>query len=102
MTCKAHYAKIIVSAVLGIAALGWVVMTLWNWLSPSLFTDGREIGYAQAMGVLVLSKILFGGFHHHPGAGCWHHRHWEQMTEDELQSGMHSCCGSRKHDKSNT
>jgi len=53
--------------VVGIAALGWVVMALWNWLIPSLFIGAKEIGYVQAMGLLLLSKILFGGFRGH---GC--------------------------------
>ena len=39
------------------ALAGWVVMTLWNWLIPALFT-GPVIGFWQALGILVLSKIL--------------------------------------------
>ncbi|MEJ1959368.1 MAG: hypothetical protein WDM70_08010 [Nitrosomonadales bacterium] len=62
--------KIGLLVILGIAALGWVVMALWNWLIPTLFFGGKEIGYVQAMGVLLLSKILFGGFRH-GGHGHW-------------------------------
>jgi hypothetical protein len=40
---------------------GYVVMLLWNWLMPTLFGLGT-IGFWQAVGVLVLVKLLFGGF----------------------------------------
>ncbi|MFT6370234.1 MAG: hypothetical protein ACJAWH_001317 [Maribacter sp.] len=45
---------------IGIAFLvGFLVMRLWNWLMPELF-DLPLIGYWQAVGVLVLAKIIFG------------------------------------------
>jgi len=36
-------------------------MNLWNWLVPELF-HGPVITFWQTAGLLVLSKILFGGF----------------------------------------
>jgi len=45
----------------GIAA---VVMWLWNSLLPEILGI-KTITYWQAMGILILSKILFGGF-----SGC--------------------------------
>lgn len=48
---------------LGIAAVflfTFVVMWLWNTLVPELF-NGPVLGYWQALGLLVLSKILFSG-----------------------------------------
>jgi len=68
----------------GIAALGLLVMLLWNWLMPELFAGARQIGYFQALGVLLLSKILFGGCHAH---GRWKERrqHWESMTPEERE-----------------
>lgn len=39
--------------------IGFLVMNLWNWLMPSIF-GLPMIGYWQAIGVLVLAKILFG------------------------------------------
>jgi hypothetical protein len=49
---------------------GWLVMLLWNWLMPSLFSL-TTISYWQGFGIVLLSKLLFGGFHtpahgHHP------------------------------------
>lgn len=106
MNCKMKCWKIGVLVVVGVAALGWVVMALWNWLIPVLFEGGKQIDYVQAMGVLLLSKILFGGFRGHCGHhGRWHRQRWEQMTPEErekFQLGMRGCCGSSKakHDNS--
>ena len=66
----------------GIAALalvlGFVVMSLWNALLPELF-GWHTITFWQALGLLVLSRILFGGFkgrhkghHMHEGMHRWH------------------------------
>lgn len=102
MSCKPRCGKFILLAVLGIAALGWAVMALWNWLAPALFLGAKEINYLQAMGLLVLSKILFGGFRCHGG---WHGRCYpsrlDQMTPEErekFKSGMRCCFGKRKEE----
>jgi hypothetical protein len=42
---------------------GEVVRLLWNWLLPPLF-DWRPITFWQALGLLALTRILFGGFGH--------------------------------------
>ena len=39
---------------------GEIVLHLWNWLLPPLF-GVRQITFWQALGILVLSRILFGG-----------------------------------------
>ncbi|MBK6526662.1 MAG: hypothetical protein IPG07_14625 [Crocinitomicaceae bacterium] len=41
-------------------AMTAVVMLLWNWLMPTLF-GLTIITFWQALGILILSKILFGG-----------------------------------------
>lgn len=38
----------------------WGVMTLWNWLIPSLF-NGPVLTYWQTAGLFLLSKILLTG-----------------------------------------
>ncbi len=43
-----------------IAIGGGVVMLLWNWLLPPLF-GWRAITFWQALGILLLCRILFGG-----------------------------------------
>jgi hypothetical protein len=51
-------------ALLGMAAFllagGELVKLLWNWLLPSLFGFPR-LRFAQALGLLALARILFGG-----------------------------------------
>lgn len=42
-------------------ALTGLVMLLWNCILPDVI-GVKEINYWQAMGILILSKILFGGF----------------------------------------
>ena len=87
---------------IGIAALGYVVMLLWNWLLPSLFDGAHEIGYLQALGVLVLTRILFGGLRRHGCHGRWHGHRWAHMTPEErekFQAGMGGCgCGGKCKD----
>jgi hypothetical protein len=82
MHCKRKFWKILVFIIAGVAALGFVVMSLWNWLIPSLFSGAHQIDYLQALGLFVLCKILFGGFR---GRGGCHDRRqrWEQMSEEE-------------------
>jgi hypothetical protein len=50
--------------------LGIVVQMLWNWLMPDIF-GLKEISYWQAVGLLFLGKLLFGGFGHR---GSHHHK----------------------------
>ena len=47
-----------------IAIGGEVVLHLWNWLLPTLF-GWRQITFWQAVGVLALCRILFGGLGGH-------------------------------------
>jgi hypothetical protein len=101
---KKRWIWIIFLAPLGIAIFiaigGEVVLQLWNWLLPSLF-GWRQITFWQAVGLLVLCRILFGGV-----SGRGFHRsnyrrrlneRWEQMTpeeRDKLRESMRSRCGS--------
>lgn len=50
-----------------LAAGAAVVMLLWNWLIPAI-VGWSAIGFWQAAGLLVLCKILFGGFGKFGGA----------------------------------
>lgn len=54
--------------VIAIAAMSLAVMYLWNWLAPTVFKL-PTIKFKHALGLLVLSKLLFGGF------GGWHGGH---------------------------
>lgn len=79
---------IAIMGVLAIGLLGFVVMSLWNWLVPALF-GMKAISYWQAMGLLILSRILLGGFHRHHRLN-FHNRQrmferWEKMTPEERE-----------------
>lgn len=52
----------------GLLALGAVVMLLWNSILPEV-AGFKTISYGQALGLLVLCRILFGGFHFGRGRG---------------------------------
>jgi hypothetical protein len=58
-----------IAIVAGVFIFGSVVMLLWNALLPAVF-GFKVITFWQALGLLVLSKILFGGFR----GGHGHHR----------------------------
>jgi len=91
--------KVALIAAVAVTVFGFVVMSLWNWLAPAVF-GLRTITFWQALGMLILSKILLGGFHARPGhGGHWRRRmndRWQQMTPEERETfrqGMFSRCG---------
>ena len=51
---------VILGLLLFVAIRGTVVQQLWNWLLPALF-GWRQITFWQALGMLALCRILFGG-----------------------------------------
>ncbi len=97
-SCGSRCCRFLAWAVIGLGVGGYVVMLLWNWLIPVIF-GWKAIGFVQAIGLLLLSRILFGGFHGRCGHG---HRYMaarlEAMTPEErekFQAGMKSkwwCC----------
>ena len=73
-------------AVLFCFVLGNIVMFLWNAILPDL-VGVKQINMWQAIGLFVLSRILFGGFkgrsHHRGGkAKKWKNK-WMQMDDSE-------------------
>ena len=93
-------APVAIVGILVFIAIGTeVVMQLWNWLLPSLF-GLRQINFWQALGLLALSRILFGGFGR-PGFGRIGIRRrlmerWDTMTPEErerFRQGLRGRCG---------
>jgi hypothetical protein len=91
---------IVVMVVIVMVVLGFAVMWLWNALVPTLF-HGPTLQYGQALGLLILSRLLFGGWrggmrrHGHWRQRMWRER-WEQMTPEErarLRDKLVSRCG---------
>lgn len=77
---------------IGFAAIGGlVVMLLWNNIIPLVIPSVRKLNYGQAVGLLVLCRILFGGFKgrpgFRPGEGMRRGQAWREkmsnMTEEE-------------------
>lgn len=56
-----RFVKFFFFGAIAIFGMSAIVMLLWNAILPSLL-GVKLIGYWQAMGLLVLCKILFGGF----------------------------------------
>ena len=87
-------------AILGIMLFifigGEVVMRLWNWLLPALF-GWRQINFWQAVGLLALCRILFGGLgvrhSHRSGSGRRMAERWRQMTPEEREKFRQSFRG---------
>jgi hypothetical protein len=78
---------------------GEVVEQLWNWLAPALF-GWRQVGFWQALGLLALCRILFGGFGGHGSRPSGFQgrmaERWEKMTPEErekFRQGIRSRCG---------
>jgi hypothetical protein len=70
----------IVAFVMFIAIGGEIVVQLWNWLLPPLF-GWREITFWQALGLLALCRILFGGLGRH-GSG---HSHIRRRMKERME-----------------
>jgi len=87
MTFKTRYSRFgfrAMLAVVALAVLAGMVMLLWNAVVPVALAGARPIDYLHALGLLILSRILFGGFRGHGG---WHARRrwgrWQAMTPEE-------------------
>ena len=94
---RARYLGNALVVVAGIAILGGIVMALWNAVVPFVVSGTRLVDYPHALGLLILSRILFGGFR---GRGGWHEgrrwRRWEGMTPQErsqFKQNSESCGG---------
>lgn len=95
MRFKAMFVGRLVLGLVAIAALGGVVMALWNVVIPGLLTGAQAIDYPHALGLLLLCRILFGGFRGYGGwRRGWHghrfgHRRcgpdWHAMTPEERE-----------------
>lgn len=72
---------IVIGAVLFVV-LGLLVMSLWNALLPAIL-GVKAIGFWQALGILLLSRILFGGLGFRPGMFGAHRRMHRTMDEYE-------------------
>ena len=86
----------VLAAAAYVLVFGWVVMYLWNLILPEA-TGVKPLTYWQAIGLLVLCKVLFGGFGHRgrrweskkarwrdKWQGKWRQK-WKNLSEEERQ-----------------
>lgn len=96
--CNKSPAKIIgiiIFVIFAIFGFGAVTMLLWNWLIPALFS-GPTVTYFQALGLIILSKILFSGG---PGKHGKHHDHshrraWKKHLHDRIEEEAENISGT--------
>jgi hypothetical protein len=80
----------VILGIIGIFVFGSIVMLLWNALMPDIF-NLRQIDFWQALGLLVLAKILFSGFRGGPKAygSRWKRNAlregWANMTPEQQE-----------------
>ena len=73
-------------AALFVTAAVLATQALWNWLMPDLF-HLPTIGLAQTLGLLMLSRILFGGFRGgRPGGWARKRREWQQRMAGRMEN----------------
>jgi hypothetical protein len=72
---------ILVFGIVAILVFGLVVMGLWNAILPAVL-GVKAISFIQALGILLLSKILFGGFGGGRHRGGWRNKgKWMEMKD---------------------
>ena len=92
-----YFGKFVVMGIAFMALFTYVVMLLWNWLVPELFS-GPMMGYWQTLGILVLSKILFTGLggprkdRHSWKGKSWKHDHMRSHWRKKFEEKMNGRC----------
>jgi predicted Fe-S protein YdhL (DUF1289 family) len=90
-------AKPLIIGVVLIAILGLLVMSLWNALLPAIL-GVKSIGFWQALGILALSRILFGGLGFRPGMFGMRrrmHERWMKMSPEQREEFVQRTIASR-------
>jgi hypothetical protein len=89
--------KILIIIIIVMSGFATSVLYLWNWLMPGLF-GLHTVSYWQALGLLALCWVLFGGFGWLGGGPSRYERSTErlgQMTPEErskFREGLSSRC----------
>ena len=93
MSKRTRWILVAIFAPLGMALFiaigGEIVMQLWNWLLPAIF-GWRPITFWQALGILALCRILFGGF---GGRGFSRSRRMTPEERERFRQRMRERCG---------
>lgn len=93
--CK--YRFLIPVIIIGFLALfSFIVYELWNGVLADVI-GVKTINYWQALGILVLARILFGGFPFKRGGPPWRRgmmEHWQSLTPEEREEMRRRCGGA--------
>lgn len=99
MWCAVRCAKYAALVAIVVAGVGFGVMHLWNAIVPSVF-GLNALGYGQAVGLLVLTRVLFGSFRGRKCCGSDSKKSlfekYDAMSEEErekFRTGMRGRCG---------
>ncbi len=95
--------KFVLFAAAAAIVFGYGITWLWNALIPEIF-HLNTINFCQAIGLLILSRILFGGFGHRWGGhrlkgGMWKYKMEQKMASmtpeerEEFQAKWKNHCG---------
>jgi Spy/CpxP family protein refolding chaperone len=77
--------KFVFFAALFVAAATFATMSLWNWLMPMIF-HLPMLTFWQALGLLVLSRILTGGFGRGGQGGWARGRAWKRQMQQRMEA----------------
>jgi hypothetical protein len=89
--------KAMAMVIVAFTVFGFVVSHLWNYLMPGLF-GLHMITFWQAVGLMLLGRLLFGGFRPGRGGFGWRGemmRRWEQMTPEQREKFREGWRGGR-------
>jgi len=75
----------IVGSIVFVALVPLATMWLWNWLVPPLF-HGPMLTWTQALGLLLLTHLLFRGGRPWCRTGGWRHERWRRRFAERLES----------------
>jgi hypothetical protein len=81
--------RILVMIAVAVTVAGLAVMALWNWLLPPL-TGWHSVSFPQALGLLILCRLLFGGFR--GSMGPWMRGRWRHMSPEERERFREEMC----------
>jgi uncharacterized membrane protein YdjX (TVP38/TMEM64 family) len=92
----------LIAAAALLSIVGFFVMTLWNRILPDVL-GVSAITFWQSLGILILSRVLFGGWGRFGGRqfaqkrARWRNK-WQEMNDDEkevFKARWRERCGRR-------
>jgi hypothetical protein len=99
MRRKAWFFGKAVLVIAAVALAAGAVMVLWNTVVATTLSGAHSLDYVHALGLLILCRLLFGGFRGRGfGSRRWQWEKWQAMTPEEreaLSQRWQGCARSR-------